>query len=54
MFLRVLILPICVPVKNTEAPVPSAGITTVSSAPEPDRVCPKIPGIASTSTEPVV
>ena len=51
MFLRVLILPICLPVKNTAAPVPSAGITTFNSAPEPDNVGPKIPSIPSTSID---
>ena len=54
MFLRVLILPICVPVKNIDAPVPSAGITTFNSAPEPESVGPRIPGIPSTSITPVV
>ena len=42
------------PVGKIEAPVPDAGITTVTSAPEPVSPEPRIPSIASISTEAVL
>ena len=43
-----------VPVKNTDAPDPSEGITTVTDPPDPARVAPNIPVIASMSIDAVV
>ena len=43
-----------VPVKNTDAPDPSEGITTFTDPPDPASVWPKIPGIESISIDAIV
>ena len=43
-----------VPVKKTDAPVPSAGMITSTVPPEPASVLPSIPGIASMSIDAMV
>ena len=43
-----------VPVKNTDAPDPSEGITTDTTPPDPARVLPRMPGIESISIDAIV
>ena len=54
MFLSFLILPTLVPEVKIDAPVPTDGMTTTNSAPDPVNPVPSMPGIALISIVAVV